>query len=103
MSPQRTPGFERSPVWQPTEAYRARSALLAFLERHQLRSVTELDQRARREPGWFWSAAWEALELEWFTRPSATHQGTDPRTTVWFPDGRVNLADNAVERWLRRG
>lgn len=91
-------------VWRPAASDLRRSRLLDFWRFAGCDTLSELDDRARRDPGWFWGRAVDWLELDWRTPPSAVVAGLDdPAEAEWFPAGRFNLADNAVDRWVRRG
>jgi acetyl-CoA synthetase len=93
-----------SATWQPTIDDLQTSRLLAFCRHVGQPDPPALDKAAREDPGWFWTAVADWLDLDWQTEPTAAFdQITDPATTRWFPDGALNLADNAVDRWIRRG
>ncbi|MBB3043107.1 AMP-binding protein [Nocardioides soli] len=66
--------------------------------------MPELVRRADADPVWFWSAVAAWLGLEWQAEPvelvDDLDRGPDAR---WFVGGRLNIADNAVDRWLRCG
>lgn len=91
-------------VWTPDEQARARSRLRGFLEVADCADVAALDRRARLDPGWFWDLAQHWLELDWQCPPERTVDGlAQPHRAQWFPGGALNIADNAVDRWIRRG
>lgn len=91
-------------VWRPGAAELERSRVTAFLRAVGCADLDELDARARRDPAWFWGAAWDALELEWQDPPERiVDRLEDPPEAEWYPGGRFNLAANAVDRWVRRG
>ena len=93
-----------SAVWHPTAVERERSRLLEFCRTTGSADPAELAARARRDPEWFWGEAAGWLGLEWQTAPRAVASGLDqPAETTWFPGARFNLADNAVDRWVRAG
>ena len=91
-------------VWTPGSEELKRSRLMDFVSTVGCDDIASLHDRARRDPVWFWGAATDWLQLDWQAEPSAVaDQLTEPHATRWFPDGRLNLADNAVDRWVRRG
>ncbi|GLY69528.1 AMP-binding protein [Amycolatopsis taiwanensis] len=93
-----------TPVWVPDEKTVARSRLGDFLAATGCADPRDLDRRAREDPGWFWGEAARWLGLDWQREPHAVVEGLDePHHTRWFPGGELNIADNAVDRWVRRG
>jgi acetyl-CoA synthetase len=96
---QRTP-----PVWRPGPDELRRSRLAAFCRELGYADPTALDAAARRDPAWFWQAVTDWLDLDWQTAPAATVDQLEVgHQSHWFPGGSLNLADNAVDRWVRRG
>ncbi|MEV4644358.1 AMP-binding protein [Saccharopolyspora sp. NPDC049357] len=92
------------PVWVPDEKTVARSRLGEFLAATGCASPQLLDRKARENPGWFWGEAASWLGLDWQREPNAVVENLDePQCARWFPGGELNLADNAVDRWVRRG
>lgn len=95
---------ERSMVWLPGPAELGRSRFVAFCDHMGASGPDGLDALARRDPAGFWGAVTEWLGFEWQYTPHAiVDQLTQPHATRWFPEGRFNLADNAVHRWVREG
>ncbi|RBM17167.1 acetate--CoA ligase [Prauserella sp. PE36] len=93
-----------TPVWVPDEKTVARSRLGEFLAVTGCADPRSLDHRAREDPAWFWGEAARWLGVEWQREPDAVVAGLDePHATRWFPGGELNIADNAVDRWVRRG
>jgi len=92
------------PVWRPTQVELDRSRLAAFLRDQDCPGVADLDLRARQDPTQFWGAVAGWLDLDWQVEPTATVDQLDlPHASKWFPGGALNIADNAVDRWVRRG
>lgn len=93
-----------TPVWVPDERTVARSRLSAFLAATGCADLQELDRRAQEDPEWFWGEAATWLDLEWQREPASVVENLDePHRAHWFPGGELNIADNAVDRWIRRG
>ncbi len=91
-------------VWLPGVNELARSRFAEFCRLTGHSNLPSLDQAARSDPARFWGqvAAW--LDLDWQVQPTATvDQLDEPHATRWFPGGKLNLTDNAVDRWVRRG
>jgi acetyl-CoA synthetase len=87
-------------VWRPSPEVVQRSRLFRFMRRHGLASYDELYRRSVEDPGWFWPAALEEMDVRWF-RPY--DQVYDDRRgvewTEWFCGGELNLVHNAVEKY----
>jgi acetyl-CoA synthetase len=86
-------------AWRPSEAYLKRSRLLAFMERHGIGSLDELNRRSVADLDWFWRAVSEDLELEWyrpFEQVVDTSRGIAwPR---WWVGGQFNYVHNALDK-----
>lgn len=91
-------------VWIPDEQAVKRSRLSAFLAATGCADPGVLDRKAREDPAWFWGEAARWLRLDWQCEPDAVVENLDePHRARWFPGGKLNIADNAVDRWVRRG
>lgn len=92
------------PVWHPNAAALARSRLAAFCAHSGCAGVDELRRAATDDPAWFWRLAADWLRLDWQRRPTDVVTDLDlPHRARWFVGGACNIADNAVDRWIRRG
>jgi acetyl-CoA synthetase len=89
-------------AWRPTRAYIERSRLRRFMTTHGLSSFEALLKRSTTDLAWFWQAACQDLELEWYREPDAILDLTDgiawPR---WFPGGKLNYVHNALDKHAR--
>jgi len=91
-------------VWTPTPEAIERSRLAAFLRHTGHRDLPGLDRWARADPAAFWGEAARWLDLDWQRRPDAVVDGLQqPHRARWFPGGALNIAENALDRWIRRG
>ncbi|GIW09138.1 MAG: hypothetical protein KatS3mg061_0195 [Dehalococcoidia bacterium] len=90
---------ETEVVWRPTPAQVERTRLWRFLRRQGLADFSTLVARAAEDPVWFWKAAIEDLELE-FYHPYQhlldTSRGIPWAT--WFRGGRYNYVHNALDK-----
>lgn len=91
-------------VWRPTPKYLQQSRILTFAQEHGADSVRDLVDRADADPAWFWERVTEWLQLDWQRAPSTVVDDlANAANAHWFPDAQLNLYDNAVDRWIRRG
>src|SRR5690606_29308381 len=94
--------FDQKVVWEPDAAAIADSNLQRFLNRLGLDSLDALHQRAAADVGWFWEATLEDLGVEFRTPYTQIVDLTEgPAFPRWCVDGRMNIIDNAIDRWLR--
>src|SRR5256885_1973981 len=91
-------------VWRPTAEYVERAKITRLMRRLGVDTLDELQRRSVDDPEWYWRGVIEDLGIR-FTKPfsrvlDATRGPAWPR---WFPDGRLNFADNCVDRHLDAG
>src|SRR2546421_8853693 len=91
-------------VWRPTAEYVERAKITRLMRRLGVGTLEELQRRSVDDPEWYWRGVVEDLGIR-FTRPfrrvlDATRGPAWPR---WFPDGRLNFADNCLDRHLDAG
>jgi acetyl-CoA synthetase len=91
-------------IWRPDPETAARTRIARFMKQHGLATVADLQRRSVEDPEWYWDAVSRDLGFHWFTpyrRVLDESKGIAwPR---WFPGGRLNFADNAVDRHLAAG
>jgi acetyl-CoA synthetase len=91
-------------VWRPTPDVIEKSRLAHLMKKLQVPSIEALQRRAVEEPEWYWDAVVRDLGLRWsapYTRVLDESRGVAwPR---WFEGGRLNFADNCVDRHLDAG
>ncbi|MBE3590050.1 MAG: AMP-binding protein [Firmicutes bacterium] len=86
-------------VWRPGDKERARSRLLRFIERHGLRDVAALVERASADPAWFWDAAVRDIDWRWYEPyREVLDQSRGKPWARWFTGGTTNMALNAVDK-----
>ena len=101
MPTDRAPIFGRDMpdvAWRPTPELRAESRLARFLRAMGMADVPALHARAVDDPGWFWGAAADDMELDWLRRPTAVMDASGgPEWTRWWTGGSFNYARAATE------
>ena len=92
-------------LWNPSDHPWTRDSHVArFMTRHCIATVAELRRRSVADTAWFWEAVLHDLNVEWlrpYTRVRDDRAGFP--WTRWFIDGRINLADQCVDRHVREG
>ena len=91
-------------VWRPSKEYTERARITRLMRANAVGSLAELQRRSIEDPEWYWDAVVRDLGVRW-TRPYArvldASRGIQwPR---WFPGGRLNFADNCVDRSVDAG
>ena len=91
-------------VWRPTPEYVERARITRLMRRLGVSTLAELQRRSVDDPEWYWRGVIDDLGIR-FTKPfsrvlDATRGAAWPR---WFPDGRLNFADNCLDRHVDAG
>jgi acetyl-CoA synthetase len=87
-------------VWRPSPDFVAQSHLTAFMARHGLSSLDELQRRSVNDLDWFWNAVLEDLDIR-FTRPytQIVDLSRGPAWARWCVGGEMNIVDNLLDRY----
>jgi acetyl-CoA synthetase len=87
-------------VWRPSPDLIAKSRLTAFMTRHGLSSLDELQRRSTSDIDWFWNAVLEDLDIR-FTRPytQVVDLSRGPAWARWCVGGEMNIVDNLLDRY----
>lgn len=89
-------------AWTPTPELIERSRLRRFLAALGCPNLATLQARARDDLDWFWEAAVDDIGIDWSQRFHRVHDSGDGIPwTRWWIGGRLNLAENAVDRHAR--
>jgi acetyl-CoA synthetase len=91
-------------VWQPTPEAAQRSRVGRFMRAHGVTALRELQDRSVADLAWYWDAVVRDLDIRW-TTPYARvlDDSRGIAWPIWFPGGRLNLADNCVDRHVDAG
>jgi acetyl-CoA synthetase len=85
-------------AWRPTPELRHDSSLAGFLRATGEPSLEALQARAVADPGWFWGAAAENLEIAWERPPTRVLDATrGPAWARWWGGASFNYARAATE------
>ncbi|MDI2097388.1 AMP-binding protein [Ruicaihuangia caeni] len=100
-------GDESAPTavrWHPSDDLVDGSRHVELMRLAGCRDLTELDRLGSERPAAFWDLVTEWLDFDWQRDYAAIADDLSlPEGTRWFIGGQFNLAENAVERWVRRG
>jgi acetyl-CoA synthetase len=87
-------------IWSPSEEYVERANVTRFMHAHGIGSYEELLERSVADVAWFWDAVVRDLDIRFlapYEQVLDVSRGVEWAT--WFGGGRVNLADQCVDKW----
>lgn len=89
-------------IWQPSAKLIAQANVTRFMKHQDIRTLSELMQRATTGVEWFWDASLHETDVSWFepyTRILDDSRGI--AEARWFLGGRINITENCVDRHAR--
>jgi acetyl-CoA synthetase len=91
-------------VWRPTRDVVERAQITRLMRGVGVADVAALHSRSVADPDWYWRAVVKDLGIRW-SRPfdRVLDDARGPMWPTWFPGGRLNFADNCVDRNLDAG
>ena len=89
-------------VWNPSPEVIEHANITRFMRRHGIAGYRELIAKSIDEIEWFWNAAVEDLQIEFF-RPFERVMDSSGGIawTRWFSGGTINLAHQCLDRHAR--
>jgi acetyl-CoA synthetase len=91
-------------VWRPTPEVARRSRIGGFMRAHGIATLADLQERSVRDLEWYWDSVVRDLGIRWttpYTRVLDDSRGE--AWPIWFPGGRLNLAENCLDRHVEDG
>ncbi|HXH84493.1 MAG TPA: acetate--CoA ligase [Candidatus Tectomicrobia bacterium] len=91
-------------IWRPTPEVVERARITRFMRAHGIASLDALRSRALDDLEWYWDAVVRDLGVRWtepYRRVLDASRGI--AWPSWFPGGRLNHADNCVDRHVDAG
>ena len=93
--------FDQKVVWTPDPEQVQATNMMRFMKAQGVASLNELQERSTQDVGWFWDAVMKDLDIRFrvpYTDMIRTPDG--PAFPQWCVDGRMNIVDNLVDKWL---
>ena len=88
-------------VWKPTPEVVKRSRLQAFMDRHEIASLGELQRRSVEDQEWFWDGVVRDLAIDFYKPYDQVldlSKGIEwPR---WFVGAEMNIVATALDKWV---
>jgi acetyl-CoA synthetase len=91
-------------IWRPTPEVAGRARMGGLMRAHRIATLADLQDRSVRDLEWYWDAAIRDLGIRWttpYTRVLDDSRGE--AWPIWFPGGRLNLAENCLDRHVEEG
>ncbi|HEY7219251.1 MAG TPA: AMP-binding protein [Candidatus Binatia bacterium] len=90
-------------VWRPSAEVIAQSRLKAFMDRHGIADLAQLQSRSTEDIEWFWDAIIRALGIE-FYQPyeSILDMSRGIAWPRWCVGGQLNIVHNCLDKWQSR-
>jgi acetyl-CoA synthetase len=91
-------------IWRPTPEIIERARITRLMRSLGVTTLEELQRRSVAEPEWYWNGVIKDLGLRWLTPYARVLD--DARGHAWprwFPGGRLNFADNCIDRNIDAG
>lgn len=88
-------------VWEPYGDYLSKSNISRFMHKHSIKGYDELIRRCNTNIEWFWDAAIEDLQIDWYQPYTKTLDLSKGFPWArWFVGGKLNLVHNMLDRHL---
>ena len=68
------------------------------MNEHGIKDYRDLIKRSTDDIEWFWNAAVEELNVEWFEKPRKVLDATEVQWAKWFIEGRLNITHNCLDK-----
>ena len=90
-------------IWSPSADDVERANVTRLMRAHRIDGLEELTRRSVADVGWFWDAVVRDLDIR-FTTPyrQVLDLSRGPEWATWFAGGRINVADQCLDRWVDR-
>ena len=91
-------------IWRPTPDVIERARITRLMRSLGVGTLEELQRRSVEDPEWYWNGVVRDLGLRWTTPYTRVLDDTrGPAWPTWFPGGRLNFADNCIDRNVDAG
>ncbi len=91
-------------IWRPTPEVIERARITGLMRAHAMPSLDALRRRALDDLEWYWDAVARDLGVRWNEPYARVLDGSRGIAwPAWFPGGRLNFADNCVDRHVEAG
>ncbi len=89
-----------SMIWNPTQAFIESTNVWRFMQRLGFQDREAFLRFSRENPERFWDEMMREMRVEWFEPyRQVLDASRGPEWTQWFTGGRLNIAQNCLDRW----
>ena len=93
--------FHQQIAWEPNPAWIRESNLQRFMDRHGLASYEDLMRRSTEDVAWFWDAALEDLDIQFYKAYEQVVDLSEGRPFPrWCVGGQMNIVHNLLDKWM---
>jgi acetyl-CoA synthetase len=86
-------------VWEPTKEYLEKANITKFMKNNNIKNYEELIKKSNADIKWFWNAAMDDMNLEWFQPYDKVFDDSEGiQWTKWFIGGKINIVHNCLDR-----
>jgi acetyl-CoA synthetase len=85
-------------IWYPPKKLVEKSNVKKFMNEHGIKDYKDLIKRSTEDIEWFWDAAIEELNVEWFEKYKKVLDASKVQWAKWFIEGRLNITHNCLDK-----
>ena len=86
----------------PTDDQIKKSNIHALMKKHNIKTLSELTDKAKKDLDWFWSAVDEDIGIVWSQKYSAVSDfSAGVAWPKWFVNGKTNIISSTVEKFSK--
>ena len=90
-------------VWEPTKEYLEKANITKFMKNNNIKNYEELIKKSNDDIKWFWNAAMNDMNLEWFQPyQNVFDDSKGIQWTRWFIGGKINIVHNCLDRHIKK-
>ena len=86
-------------VWKPTKEYVVNANITRFMKKYGINDYEQLIKKSTEDIEWFWDAALEDLNIEWYKPYNKTIDDSKGiQWAKWFVGGKINIVHNCIDK-----
>ena len=85
-------------IWYPPKKLVEKSNVKKFMKKHGIKDYKDLIKRSTEDIEWFWDAAIEELNVEWFEKYKKVLDASEVQWAKWFIEGKINITHNCLDK-----
>ena len=85
-------------IWYPPKKLVEKSNVKKFMDKHGIKDYKDLIKRSTEDIEWFWDAAIEELNVEWFEKYKKVLDASEVQWAKWFIEGKLNITHNCLDK-----